>query len=110
MRDNDTRTMTKKDHPTTKRAAAAATGKPDGRGREHGTLVPGSLPWLIDQLEPGASMLLPDGPNRGQQLAVACSRYSAIHGGRYVVQACGGFPIATIDSTSFKFYRITRTE
>ncbi|MEX3929768.1 hypothetical protein AB4Y36_38155 [Paraburkholderia sp. BR10936] len=79
------------------------------RGRETGTLVAGSVPWQIAQLEPGASMLVLDAPNRAQQLSVAINRYTSSHGGRYTVQTCAGMPL-TFDGSAFKFFRITRTE
>lgn len=81
----------------------------DRRGRETGTLVAGSLPWQLAQLEPGGSALFPDGPNRAQQLAVAIKRYSAAHGGQYTLQACGGIPLTAPDASSFRFFRILRS-
>jgi len=87
---------------------ATPATEPTRRGRESGTLVTGSLPWQLARLAVDESLLVPDAANRAQQLAVAISRVSSIHGGEYAIQVCAGVPL-TFDGTAFRLYKVTRT-
>jgi hypothetical protein len=78
------------------------------RGRESGTLVTGSLPWSLSRLAVDEVLLVPDAPNRAQQLGVAIARVSSVRGGEYAIQVCAGVPL-TFDGTAFRFYQVTRT-
>jgi hypothetical protein len=79
------------------------------RGRESGTLVPGSLPWQLSKLAVGGpSLLVDDAPNRAQQLGVAVARYEAAHGGEFITQVCAGVALQFDGRSAFRFYRVTR--
>jgi|ERR1700679_1650766 hypothetical protein len=79
----------------------------DNRGRKPGTLVPGSVPWHLDQLTVGGVFLQPDSPNAAQKIAVQVSRYQDLNGGQFSVKLCIGSPVA-LDLMPFRFFRIER--
>ena len=79
-----------------------------GRGRPPGTLVRGSLPWQLSQLEVrGAPLLVIDAPDRAAHLSTQVARYEAAHGGSFQVLPCVGATIAR-DRMPFRFYLIER--